>query len=78
VNVVDTNGNEIGHIGRYGNADSGRGPDSPVKVAGDLAFSQCDYVCTETDKWLYVNDSGNHRIVRIKLGYHVEQAVALE
>jgi len=28
-------GNLVMHLGRYGNADSGRGPDSPVKVGGD-------------------------------------------
>lgn len=77
VGVVDTNGNPVLHIGRYGNLDSGRGPDSPVKVAGDIAFSQCDYVSTVTDRWLYVADTGNWRVVRLKLGYHTEQTVSL-
>ena len=78
VGVCDTNGNPILHIGRYGNADSGRGPDSPAPVAGDIAFSQCDFVSTVSDRWLYVADTGNWRLVRIRLGYHTEAVVPLE
>lgn len=76
VGVVDTNGNPVLHIGRYGNPDSGRGADSPVKVAGDIAFSQSDFVTTVTDRWLYVADTGNWRVVRIRLGYHKEQTAS--
>jgi hypothetical protein len=78
VGVCDTNGNPVMHIGRYGNADSGRGPNSPIPVPGDIAFSSSDYVSTVSDKWLYVSDTGNWRVVRIKLGYHAEQAVGLQ
>ena len=78
VGVCDTNGNPVMHIGRYGNADSGRGPNSPIPVPGDIAFSSSDYVCTVSDKWLYVSDTGNWRVVRIKLGYHAEQTSGLQ
>ncbi len=78
VGVCDTNGNPITHIGRYGNMDSGQGPQSPVPVAGGIAFSQCDFVTTLSDRWLYVADTGNWRVVRIKLGYHQEAVVPLQ
>ncbi len=78
VGVCDTNGNPVMHIGRYGNADSGRGPESPIKVHGDIAFSQCDYLCTLSDRYLYVADTGNFRVVRVKLGYHAEERAGLK
>ncbi|HUT33171.1 MAG TPA: hypothetical protein VNE39_06820 [Planctomycetota bacterium] len=77
VGVCDTNGNPVLHIGRYGNPDSGRGPDSAVVVEGGIAFSQCDFVSTVSDRWLYVADTGNWRVVRLRLGYHVEATVPL-
>ena len=62
----------------FGNADSGRGPDSPAPVEGGIAFSQCDLVSTVSDRWLHVADTGNWRVVRIKLGYHAEAVAPLE
>ena len=78
VGVVDTNGNPICEIGRYGNSDSGRGPDSPIKIGGpEIAVADCAYVTVLSDKWLYLNDDGNYRIVRVKLGYAAEERVPL-
>jgi hypothetical protein len=77
VAIVDTNGNRITEIGRWGNADSGRGPDSPVKVKGGIALAHCSYLCTVTDKWLYLNDSGSNRVIRLKLGYEAEERMGL-
>jgi hypothetical protein len=76
--IRDTNGNLVTYVGRYGNADSGRGPDSPVKVPGGIAVATCCYLCTVTDEWLYLNDQGNNRLVRLKLGYAAEQRAPLE
>ena len=76
--VLDTNGNLITEVGTYGNADSGRGPDSPVRVNGGVALAHCSYLCTVTDQWLYLHDSGNNRVVQGRLGYAREERVRLE
>jgi hypothetical protein len=75
--VRDTNGNLVKYIGRYGNADSGRGPDSSVKVKGGIALSTCCYLCAVTDEWLYLNDQGSNRLIRLKLAYETEERVGL-
>ncbi|MBL8799934.1 MAG: SMP-30/gluconolactonase/LRE family protein, partial [Planctomycetia bacterium] len=73
VAVVDTNGNRICEIGRYGNADR------PAMKPGDtdIGLGNCSFVATVSDKWLYINDEPNLRIIRVKLGYHTEKRVAL-
>ena len=76
VGVVDANGNRICEIGRYGNADSGRGPRSPIRIGGDeIAVSDCAFVGVDSDRWLYLNDDGSGRIIRLKLGYHAQEIV---
>jgi hypothetical protein len=67
VAVLDTNGNEILRVGRYGNADS-QGPQSLVPKP-EIGYLFPIYV-TVSDKALYVADLGNARIVRADLGYH--------
>jgi hypothetical protein len=77
VAVLDTNGNPITFVGRYGNAESGRGPKSPVKVKGGIATTHCSFLAIVSDRWLYMMDSGNNRIVRVKLGYAAEETARL-
>jgi hypothetical protein len=43
----------------------------------DIGFGQCSYLATVSDKWLYIADDSNMRIIRVKLGYHAEQRVAI-
>jgi len=71
--VVDTNGNRICEIGRYGN------PESPAMKRGeaDIGLAHCSFLATESDRWLYLNDNGNSRIIRIQLGYHTQEIVPL-
>jgi hypothetical protein len=38
----------------------------------------CSYLATVSDKWLYIADDANLRIIRVKLGYHSEQRVAID
>ncbi len=74
VGVVDTNGNLITRIGRYGNEDS-RGPGNPVLVGGDeIAFAFPCFVAVK-DGELYVSDSGNDRMVQVFLEYHREETL---
>ena len=74
VAVLDTNGNFVLRLGRYGNADSGRGPDSPIKVgAPEIALAYCTYLAADSGRRrLYLCDQGNSRIVGVRLEYERE------
>ncbi|MFO7898657.1 MAG: hypothetical protein R6V58_06315 [Planctomycetota bacterium] len=84
VAVLDSAGNLITRVGRYGNVDDGRplvregGPAQPRSVGGDEAalFHAC-YVASHTDRRLFIADAGSARIVSVKLGYHAEDKVPL-
>jgi len=85
VAVLDTNGNLITRIGRYGNVDDGRpletkgGPPDPRPIGGDeVALFNAAYVGTDTDRRLFIADAGNQRIVSVKLGYNAAERVALK
>ena len=36
------------------------------------------FVATHSDRRLFIQDTGNARIVSVKLGYHAEEKVALK
>jgi hypothetical protein len=74
VMVLDTSGNEILRVGRYGNEDS-RGRQSPVPEP-EIAIAWAPYVAA-SDRALYIMDYGNARILRAQLGYHAEQTVVV-
>ncbi len=65
--VVDSNGNLILRIGRYGNVDD-----------KGIALMHACYVATHTDRRLFIADAGNARVVSVKLGYHATERVALK
>ncbi|QDU97577.1 NHL repeat protein [Lignipirellula cremea] len=78
VAVLDSNGNLILRIGRYGNVDSA-GPDSQVPLGGDeVGLFYAPYVAVHTDRRLFIADPGNARIVSVRLDYHATEQVALE
>ena len=77
VAVLDSAGNLICHIGQYGNIDS-QGPKSLVPVGGDeVTMMHGAYLATETDKYLYISDPGNDRVVKVKLGYSLNKIVEI-
>ena len=96
VAVLDSNGNLIMRIGRYGNVDDGvplwkggggkknaRGPmlisPNPRPAGGDeVTLVHPSHVATMTDRYLYIGDVGNGRIVQVKLDYHATERVALK
>lgn len=68
VAILDTNGNLIQRIGKYGNADSG----------GELALAYCTYLAADARRGrLYLADSGNQRILSVALSYHAQAAADL-
>jgi hypothetical protein len=85
VAVLDSAGNLITRIGRYGNVDDGRPlveaseQKTPNPLGGDEVglFYAC-YVGTHTDRRIFISDVGNGRILSVKLGYHAEENVALK
>jgi hypothetical protein len=85
VAVLDTNGNLILRLGRYGNVEDGLpmvkdgGPANPRSLGGDeVALARAQYVGVDSDKRLFIADAGNARIVSVKLNYHASEKVALK
>ena len=69
VEVVDTNNNPITTFGKYGNEDSGPGalvkkPDIPLAWPTSVVAP---------DRWVYVSDKVNRRVVRVKLACAAEE-----
>ncbi len=76
--VLDTNGNLILRIGRYGNVDSS-GPGSLVPLGGDeVGLFYPAYLATHTDHRLLISDAGNARVSSVRLAYHVNERIALK
>lgn len=85
VAVLDTNGNLIIRVGKYGNLDDGKplvsagGPSNPRSIGGDeVGLFHAAYVGTLTDKRLFIADAGNARIVSVKMNYNTEEKVELK
>ncbi|MEX1095926.1 MAG: SMP-30/gluconolactonase/LRE family protein [Planctomycetales bacterium] len=84
VAVLDSAGNLVLRIGRYGNADDGMplvqdGASPAVRSIGgdEVALFQAPYLATHTDRRLFIADPGNYRLLSVRLGYHAEERVPL-
>jgi hypothetical protein len=77
VGVLDTAGNLIMHLGKYGNYDSGHGAKSKIPVGGDNIAFFCPRFVSGTDNYLVVAD-WDERLVVLKLNYHVEEYVPVK
>lgn len=78
VAVLDTAGNLILRIGKYGNVDNA-GPGSLIPFGGDeVSLFHPLYVGTHTDRRIYISDVGNGRLLSVKLNYYVNEKVALK
>ena len=84
VAVLDSAGNLILRIGKYGNVDDGLplvksdGPAKPRAIGGDeVSLFHAAYVATHTDRRLFIADGGNARILSVKLGYHATETVRM-
>ncbi|MFT5523205.1 MAG: hypothetical protein ACI9HK_001151 [Pirellulaceae bacterium] len=84
VAVVDSAGNLILRIGKYGNVEDGKplieadGPPNTRSIDGDeVSLMHACFVGTHTDRRIFISDLGNQRIVSVKLGYHAEERIAL-
>lgn len=85
VAVLDTNGNLITRIGQYGNEMDGKPlvPHPNLKnapsIGGDeVALFYGAYLATDSDRRLFIADSGNNRIVSVKLGYFIDEKLLLK
>ena len=73
VEVVDTNNNPITTFGQYGNEDSG-GPGARVKTPS-IPLAWPSYVAV-SDRYAYIADTINRRVVRVRLSYAAEATCA--
>jgi sugar lactone lactonase YvrE len=85
VAVLDKNGNVILRVGKYGNVEDGVPlvKDREMKgyrpLGGDeVGLFHAAYVATHSDRRLFIHDAGNSRIISVKLGYRVNESVALK
>jgi hypothetical protein len=83
VGVLDTGGNLILRLGRYGNADDGLPLHGAVagraRLGGDeIALFHPDYLAVDSDRRLFIADSGNDHIVAVRLQYHREVRLPLD
>lgn len=92
--VLDTAGNVILRIGRYGNVDDGvplvkpdpalagkmgAQPPAPRSIGGDeTAIMHTMNLTVVSDRRLVLADTGNQCIRSVKLGYHAGETVALK
>ena len=83
--VLDTAGNVITRIGRYGNVDDGTplvpdgGSANPRPLGGDeVALMHGTYVAVHSDRRLFIADPGNARIASVRLGYHTTETTMLD
>jgi hypothetical protein len=86
VAVLDTNGNLVVQVGRYGNVDDGkplivnedRRAEPPRSIGGDeVGLAYACYTGTASDRYLFIYDAGNDCIRSVKLDYHVNERTAL-
>ncbi|MBA4388967.1 MAG: hypothetical protein C0404_13380 [Verrucomicrobia bacterium] len=76
IGILDTNGNLIMHVGRYGNFDSAPGGKDGAKPGGDdIGITSARYL-GGTDNYLCFEDWGE-RIVVLKLNYHAEETAGI-
>lgn len=76
IEILDTNGNLIMHLGRYGNFDNAPGDKDGCKFGGeDICFIAPRYI-GGTDNYLAVPDWGE-KIVIMRLNYHAEAVVKI-
>ena len=86
VAVLDTNGNLILHVGTYGNVDDGvplvpcrYRTEKPRSIGGDeVGLVYANFTATHNDKRLFISDTGNGRILSVKLGYHTDERIPLK
>jgi hypothetical protein len=85
VAVLDSAGNLVLRLGRYGNVDDGKpldpagGPEKPRPLGGDeVSLAHAAYVGVHTDRRLFIHDAGNGRVLSVKLDYHATEKVALK
>jgi hypothetical protein len=74
--ILDTNGNLIMHLGKYGNFDSGNGAESRIPVGGDNIAMNWPRFISGTDNYLCFYDFGE-RLAVLRLEYEAEETAGV-
>jgi hypothetical protein len=76
IGILDTNGNLIMHLGRYGNFDDAPGGKNGAGAGGeDIGMLSVRFI-SATDNYLVYSD-WSEKIIVLKLAYHVEESVQI-
>ncbi|MDD4890222.1 MAG: SMP-30/gluconolactonase/LRE family protein [Phycisphaerae bacterium] len=85
VAVLDSAGNLVLRVGKYGNVDDGvplvkdGGPADPRPIGGDeVGLFHAGFVGTHTDHRLFIADLGNARLLSVKLDYYATEKTPLK
>ncbi|MDD4888715.1 MAG: hypothetical protein PHU85_02200 [Phycisphaerae bacterium] len=74
VAIEDAGGRIVRHL-----ASGVPAPPSPRSIGGDeVSLMQPSYLATMTDRYLYIGDVGNGRVVQVKLDYRAEERAPLK
>ena len=73
--VLDTNGNRIARLGKYGNVDDTTADVEEGRDGLRFAWVRATAV---SDTALYAVDYANRRVMKAKIGYHAEETVGLD
>ena len=77
IGILDTNGNLVMHLGRYGNFDDAPGGKNGAKPGGeDIRMMMVRFV-SATDNYLAYGD-WDEKLVVLKLDYHAEETAPLD
>ncbi len=76
IGILDTNGNLIMHLGRYGNFDSGEGARSRIPVGGDnIGVYHARFIGGSDDYLSF--DCWGERLTLLRLVYHAEETARI-
>jgi hypothetical protein len=76
IGILDTNGNVIMHLGRYGNFDDAPGGQNGCKPGGTDILMMGPRFVSATDNYLAYGDWGE-KLVVLKLEYHAEATAGI-
>jgi hypothetical protein len=78
IEMVDAANNVIGHFGKYGNQDSmGKGVEDSLVTKPEIPMAW-PITCVASDTHVYVGDTVNRRVVKVRLDYAASETCSIQ